>query len=728
MEGGQRRVKSVAHVIRNKKRQTHLTLQWLDENYCVCEGVCLPRCILYSHYLDFCKQYQLTPACAATFGKTIRQKFPHLTTRRLGTRGHSKYHYYGIGIKETSQYYSTVYTGKGLTRFSGSSAKADNNSPTRKFCLSSKTGTLLPEFPRASELIIPGKVSTSKVETFLNMYKTHCQCMLDTIINGNFEEVQIFILHFWQGLPDHLLPLLKAPVIVDMIAICDSILYKVIVDIVIPANMQEMPETLLRDIRNFGCHFEEWITMSLENVPSNLLDKKLSIAKQLCRILKRYTSFLHVVQAIRPIMKNEQQLRVICKELRQLEIFQLQTIDCDLALNEEIFITLSEILETSEMSVETLLQWLDSLLESRVVKPTKHTGKSFKKRAQDFLLRWTFLGSRVTRYLTLNTAACFASFHAIKMLLDEYILLAIETQLDQETEHEIQEMLRRHVKEDKTVATLYAQAGTCFAAYRPTTTTQSLKTTTNGNIKDSCKRKRTTSCRKNIFSVYHLAPDMKNVSDGVLTPPVSPITTRPTVISQGPMYGDFDEEPMYSCRYEKAAIRGTVPVSGYYDMRTPHHGADEQDHFYSSCSQVGQSSCWQMAQPPPSQSYHHCQRSSTIVEHISVIRHSHELSDESRDPLNLLDRRPQRFSCSDQQLTALQQHQQQHQQQPAADNVDDYMDRIEAHEECCDVNYNGACAYPNHQTITYTDLNAWPTGQIVKTSALPNIGTLVQIT
>ncbi|KAK3734999.1 hypothetical protein RRG08_007141 [Elysia crispata] len=99
----------------------------LEDNYCICEGVCLPRCILYSHYLDFCRNEKLEPACAATFGKTIRQKFPHLTTRRLGTRGHSKYHYYGIGIRETSQYYHSVYSGKGLTRWNeqGSNLRLD---------------------------------------------------------------------------------------------------------------------------------------------------------------------------------------------------------------------------------------------------------------------------------------------------------------------------------------------------------------------------------------------------------------------------------------------------------------------------------------------------------------------------------------------------------------------------------------------------------------------------
>lgn len=35
----------------------------------MCEGVCLPRCILYAHYLDFCRRYNVDAACAATFGK-----------------------------------------------------------------------------------------------------------------------------------------------------------------------------------------------------------------------------------------------------------------------------------------------------------------------------------------------------------------------------------------------------------------------------------------------------------------------------------------------------------------------------------------------------------------------------------------------------------------------------------------------------------------------------------
>ena len=36
--------------------------------------------------------------------------FPYLTTRRLGTRGKSRYHYYGLAVKSESAYYNLNYS------------------------------------------------------------------------------------------------------------------------------------------------------------------------------------------------------------------------------------------------------------------------------------------------------------------------------------------------------------------------------------------------------------------------------------------------------------------------------------------------------------------------------------------------------------------------------------------------------------------------------------------
>ncbi|GMT15151.1 hypothetical protein PFISCL1PPCAC_6448, partial [Pristionchus fissidentatus] len=86
----------------NATRAPPATIQWLKANYEKAEGSSLPRCTLYEHYKRHCNQSQIEPVNAASFGKLIRSIFDGLRTRRLGTRGNSKYHYYGIRLRAGS--------------------------------------------------------------------------------------------------------------------------------------------------------------------------------------------------------------------------------------------------------------------------------------------------------------------------------------------------------------------------------------------------------------------------------------------------------------------------------------------------------------------------------------------------------------------------------------------------------------------------------------------------
>ncbi|XP_075869151.1 DNA-binding protein RFX6 isoform X2 [Nelusetta ayraudi] len=557
--------RTISQIIKDKKKQTQLTLQWLEENYIVCEGVCLPRCILYAHYLDFCRKEKLEPACAATFGKTIRQKFPLLTTRRLGTRGHSKYHYYGIGIKESSAYYHSVYSGKGLTRFSGSKLKNEGGF-TRKYSLSSKTGTLLPDFPSAQHLLLQANVSREKVDTLIMMYKTHCQCILDNAINVNFEEIHNFLLHFWQGMPDHLLSLLENPVIVDIFCVCDSILYKVLTDVLIPATMQEMPESLLSDIRNFAKHWERWLASSLENLPECLAAKKLPIARHFVSSLKRQTSFLHLAQIARPALFDQAVVTGMVSDIDKVDLSSISSQpllgvtaggDPDPDIYSEydsvtVFQELKELLRKNA-TVESFIEWLDSVVEHKVIKPGKQSGRSVKKRAQDFLLRWSFFGARVMHNLTLNNASSFGSFHLIRMLLDEYILLALETQFNNDKEQDLQNLLDKYMKNaDASKAAFTASPSSCFLANRNkagAVTDQSVKNESlaeHAYMSLSINQQQGGETGTAMYQGAEPAGftvsaqmDFSQVSCPLMTPPISPaaLVHRGSVINQGPTTG-----------------------------------------------------------------------------------------------------------------------------------------------------------------------------------------------
>ena len=83
-------------------RASPATVKWLLDNFETCDGVSLPRARMYDHYMIHSQQNNQEPVNAASFGKLVRSVFVGLKTRRLGTRGNSKYHYYGIKIKENS--------------------------------------------------------------------------------------------------------------------------------------------------------------------------------------------------------------------------------------------------------------------------------------------------------------------------------------------------------------------------------------------------------------------------------------------------------------------------------------------------------------------------------------------------------------------------------------------------------------------------------------------------
>lgn len=112
-------------------------MAWLVENYETAEGVSLPRSTLYNHYMRHCNEHKLDAVNAASFGKLIRSVFTGLRTRRLGTRGNSKYHYYGIRIKPGSSLINVVVDEKPSTSSShygnGSGSNGSSGSGRKKF-------------------------------------------------------------------------------------------------------------------------------------------------------------------------------------------------------------------------------------------------------------------------------------------------------------------------------------------------------------------------------------------------------------------------------------------------------------------------------------------------------------------------------------------------------------------------------------------------------------------
>ena len=83
----------------------------------------VPRNTVYNEYQYLCGDLRVSTLNPASFGKLVRIIFPNITTRRLGVRGNSKYHYVDLALKGAN--------GKLGNASRGRAASIVNQPPTR---------------------------------------------------------------------------------------------------------------------------------------------------------------------------------------------------------------------------------------------------------------------------------------------------------------------------------------------------------------------------------------------------------------------------------------------------------------------------------------------------------------------------------------------------------------------------------------------------------------------
>ncbi|KAJ8383700.1 hypothetical protein AAFF_G00215420 [Aldrovandia affinis] len=465
-------------------RASPATVQWLLDNYETAEGVSLPRSTLYCHYLLHCQEQKLEPVNAASFGKLIRSVFMGLRTRRLGTRGNSKYHYYGLRIKASSsllrlmedqqhlamrqqpfsqkqrlkpvQKVEGMTNGMGLGAGQQTSGLSDISAQVQQYQQFLDASRALPEFPQIDlqDKALPDGIVPEHIKGFQVLYREHCEAILDVMINLQFTLVETLWKSFWRfsengasesdaltvheesekRLPKSCLVLLcKYEPVLHWSRDCDNTLYQGLVEILIPDVLRPIPSALTQAIRNFAKSLESWLTNALMNIPEEMVRIKVTSANAFAQTLRRYTSLNHLAQAARAVLQNTAQISQMLSDLNRVDFANVQeqaswVCRCEdqvvQRLEQDFKLTLQQ-----QNSLEQWAAWLDGVV-SQVLKPYQ-ASPAFPKAAKLFLLKWSFYSSMVIRDLTLRSAASFGSFHLIRLLYDEYMYYLIEHRVAQ---------------------------------------------------------------------------------------------------------------------------------------------------------------------------------------------------------------------------------------------------------------------------------------------------------
>uniref|UniRef100_A0A665V5F5 Transcription factor RFX3 n=1 Tax=Echeneis naucrates TaxID=173247 RepID=A0A665V5F5_ECHNA len=423
-------------------------LQWLLDNYETAEGVSLPRSTLYNHYLRHCQEQKLDPVNAASFGKLIRSIFMGLRTRRLGTRGNSKYHYYGIRVKpdsplnrlqEDMQYMALRQQPvqqkqrfKPVQKFD--SGSGENYSGGGQHHPGAAEQTVIAQSQHHQQFLDASRalpdfveldlgqsntenISPEDVKALQSLYREHCE------IEARLPRSQ-------------LLGLCRNETVLKWMSTCDHLMYQALVEILIPDVLRPIPSALTQAIRNFAKSLEGWLNNAMNAIPQRMIQTKVIAAvSAFAQTLRRYTSLNHLAQAARAVLQNTSQINQMLSDLNRVDFANVQeqaswVCQCEEGVVQHLEQDFKATLQ-QQSSLEQWAAWLDNVV-TQVLKPYEHR-PSFPRAARQFLLKWSFYSSMVIRDLTLRSAASFGSFHLIRLLYDEYMFYLVEHRVAQAT-------------------------------------------------------------------------------------------------------------------------------------------------------------------------------------------------------------------------------------------------------------------------------------------------------
>ncbi|XP_061709846.1 uncharacterized protein LOC133519772 isoform X2 [Cydia pomonella] len=309
-------------------RMPPATVQWLLDNYETADGVSLPRSTLYAHYLRHCSAHRLDPVNAASFGKLIRSVFVGLRTRRLGTRGNSKYHYYGIRAKasipaspppDPSDEKADVQDMQESRSGSGEPGAPGAAGGVAGLAHRQYLGAVVaasPPAPPALPAAAAHDLPPSSLPALQDHHREHGVEFLEAVAALDIAAVERSRRNFWRRPPAALCRrvlyrLAARKDVAAWLRRADLELYQRAVELLLPDVLRPIPPQLTQAIRNFAKSLESALAAGSGCAPAAASRAQASAAAALAAALRRYTSLNHLAQAARAVLANQHQIQQV---------------------------------------------------------------------------------------------------------------------------------------------------------------------------------------------------------------------------------------------------------------------------------------------------------------------------------------------------------------------------------------------------------------------------------
>nr|XP_026690016.1 transcription factor RFX4-like isoform X2 [Ciona intestinalis] len=454
-----------------------ITTEWLTKNFEENSLTSVPRSIMFDEYQKFCRDSNTKPFNQAVFGKIVRACFPNLTTRRLGVRGQSRYHYAGLSVKLLSRYARKFHAfGEGLNLLRNNSSYQRRNeitsggttqTPEYNYVASHETvpyqtadvmanikakrnvnpfSLVLPPYPTEDDVEIKDGWTKPTLAAFLDFYRCYNRRLLGYIISLDFEKTTSHLSNFGASIPNQCKSMLKTTDICGIIALCDDIMFQEATTALLPDCLATLTTEFNVTIRKFAKTLPSWVGAKRcydSTTNANVISTRIEAAKVWGEYVRRVTTLCHVAKEARKTLVDPLVLTQLLDDLCNLGVSDIvaqstfaggddvyTTGDQSAPCNEKEeamsyisnFCQLLQCHASVEMYVCLLLEIIDR--HAGLIPESKLESKGYEvitDRTRQFVMKWAMYASKMLTEITLKSSESVGTFHLVMLLFGDYI-------------------------------------------------------------------------------------------------------------------------------------------------------------------------------------------------------------------------------------------------------------------------------------------------------------------
>lgn len=351
----------------------------------------VPRNLIFSKYSHICSSKQLTALCAASFGKLVRILFPSVTTRRLGMRGESRYHYCGIrliddedlshlnfeddedsvkkeqfeGDIENNELSESAEINSRNIVNNNSVNNSDNNvEPSKRSIKELQDGFTVIKIPKTDQhlelvfqrSLLPflessetdkSPLSFPNIDSYINndereygtnfgefeeLYTQHCLSVFESFRYMRLNTLFNTIASFHNSLSENHQALYRSNSILSWIVECDQILYKASIRMLSNLTLKLVHETVREQLHTISSKYLE--NLSSLNFPQYVIDRKCKPAVIFSKLIGRIARVSDTAESANRVLSSSEDKEMMLMNWRQLVNFK-NLIDKELPCSSE---------------------------------------------------------------------------------------------------------------------------------------------------------------------------------------------------------------------------------------------------------------------------------------------------------------------------------------------------------------------------------------------------------